>query len=61
MKGEIVMGWFFSLFFFVTTMVTHEPLYSIAAGVFAISGSIGFKQMYLKIKTNEDKVENRKH
>lgn len=39
------MGWIFALIFTVVGLITQEPQFLIAAGLFAIAGSIDLKDI----------------
>ena len=39
------MGWLFALIFTVIGLIVKEPQFIIAAGLFAIAGSIDFKDI----------------
>lgn len=44
-KGEDFMGWLFALIFTAVGLIVKEPQFLIAAGLFAIAGSIDFKDI----------------
>ena len=44
-KEEDFMGWLFALFFTAVGLIVKEPQFLIAAGLFAIAGSIGLKDV----------------
>ena len=44
-KEEDFMGWIFVLIFTAVGLIVKEPQFFIAAGLFAIAGSIDFKDI----------------
>lgn len=44
-KEEDFMGWLFALIFTAVGFIVKEPQFLIAAGLFAIAGSIDFKDI----------------
>ena len=44
-KEAQIMGWLFALIFAAVGLIVKEPLILIAAGLFAIAGSIDFKDI----------------
>lgn len=44
-KEAQIMGWIFALIFTAVGLIVKEPLILIAAGLFAIAGSIDFKDI----------------
>ena len=58
-KGELIMGWVFSVCLMIASIVFKNDMALIASGLFAIAGSIEIwlNQIAIAIKNNKDKKD----